>query len=148
MTQFPQNSPTPVPDRDTEPFWAGCRERRLLVRRCGSCGRSHYPPVGHCPWCISEDLSWSQASGEGHVRSFVVFRHTFIPGLENELPYTILKVVLDDHPDATLYGRLRGPRQSEVEIDSPVELDWEQIGEGFVLPNWRLTTFPADGSTT
>jgi hypothetical protein len=70
------------------------------------------------------------------VRSFVVFHHAFIPSLADELPYTILKVVLDDCPDAVLHGRLRDAGGSTIGVGTPVVISWEEIRDGWVLPNW------------
>lgn len=133
---FQTASTPPVPDLDSAPFWEGCKQRRLLVRVCSDCGRSHYPPGPCCPWCVSWNIEWKEAAPKGTVRTFVVFRHPFLPQLKDALPYAMLRVVLDDYPDAVLHGRLVGDPEA-VRSGDPVEVVWEDAGGGFVLPNWR-----------
>jgi uncharacterized OB-fold protein len=57
-------------DRDTIAFFRGLLERRLLVNRCGDCGRLHQPPGPVCPACWSDDVSPTEVSGRGTVHSF------------------------------------------------------------------------------
>jgi uncharacterized protein len=129
-------STPPVPDLDSAPFWEGCRQRRLLVRSCADCGRGHYPPGPCCPWCVSWNVEWREVAPRGTVRTFVVFRHPFLPELKDALPYAILRVALDERPDAVLHGRLAGDPEA-IAIGDAVEVAWEEIPGGFVLPNWR-----------
>ena len=138
MDVFADGSPFPVPDRDSEPFWDACRQRRLLVRSCNRCGRAHYPPGPVCPWCVSFDVAWAEDGGHGRVRSFVTFRHPFLPALRDALPYVLLKVALDEHPDAVLHGRLVPGPTDAVAVGAPVRVEWEEIGGGYVIPNWSM----------
>jgi hypothetical protein len=133
---FAAVSPHPVPDRDSEAFWAACARHELLVRHCNACGRGHYPPGPLCPWCTSDDVVWVASPGRAHVRSHVTFRHAFLPALAEALPYTVVKVTLDDHPDALLHGRLHGA--TDVAIGAAVELVWDALDGGPPLPDWRL----------
>jgi hypothetical protein len=83
-------------------------------------------------------LSWIEASGQGTVRSFVVMHHPFLPGLAAALPYTLVKVVLSDHPDAVMHGRLTNGGGREPTAGDHVEVAWDQIDDHFLIPNWRL----------
>jgi uncharacterized protein len=134
MAEFP--APAPVADVDSREFWDACRQHRLLVRACEACGRAHYPPGPLCPWCASTRVAWREAAGTGSIHSYVVFNHPFLPELADRLPYAVLRVRLDDWPDAVLYGRLAGAPASEAAMGLPVEVAWEDH-EGFALPCWR-----------
>jgi hypothetical protein len=48
----------------------------------------------------------------------------------------MLRVALDEHPDAVLHGRLAGDPESIATGDA-VEVAWEEGGDGYLLPNWR-----------
>jgi uncharacterized OB-fold protein len=91
---------------------------------------------------VSFDLDWAEDGGRGRVRSFVTFRHPFLPGLTGALPYVLLKVALDEHPDAVLHGRLVHAPPEAVQVGTPVRVEWEEIGAGYMIPNWSVT---ADG---
>lgn len=139
MSVFQQASTPPVPDLDSAAFWEGCRERRLLVRVCADCGRGHYPPGPCCPWCTSWNIEWREAAPQGTVRTFVIFRHPFLPQLKGVLPYAMLRVILDGLPDVMLHGRLVGSDPDQLRSGQRVEVAWEEAGGGYLLPNWRRT---------
>ena len=54
-------APTVTPD--TEFFWSGLREERLLVQRCDDCGLLRHPPRPMCPRCNSLEWGTVEASG-------------------------------------------------------------------------------------
>ena len=43
-------APKPIPeaDPDSAPFWAGCRDGKLLLQRCADCRAFRYPPASGC----------------------------------------------------------------------------------------------------
>ena len=80
--------PAPVPNPETEVFWAAANDRNLLLRRCLACQKVHYYPRSLCPHCYGETI-WEEASGRGHIYSFSVVRR-------GEAPYVIAFVTLDE----------------------------------------------------
>jgi len=64
----------PVPDAESQPFWAAASEGRLLLKRCRACGEPHYYPRAICPFCFSADTEWIQASGDGVIYTYSVMR--------------------------------------------------------------------------
>jgi uncharacterized OB-fold protein len=91
-----------------EEFRAGLAEGRLLIQACASCGKANMYPRHHCPFCQSTDLGWRQAVGAGVLHSYTVVRAVPPKGFEDELPYALGVVKLDEgvqllgrlHPDA------------------------------------------------
>jgi uncharacterized protein len=59
-------------DGRTDPFFDGAADDRLVVRRCGECGRWSGPDAAGCPGCGTEDLGWAEASGEAVLISWAV----------------------------------------------------------------------------
>lgn len=57
-----ESQPVPVPTPVTQPFWDATREHRLMLQRCAN-GHTFYYARTHCPECLSNELSWVQASG-------------------------------------------------------------------------------------
>jgi uncharacterized OB-fold protein len=76
---------------ETKPFRDAAAQGKLLVPRCRHCGRHHWYPRAICPFCMSTDLEWLEASGKGEIYSFSVMRVA-------KPPYAIAYVTLDEGP--------------------------------------------------
>ena len=67
--------PTPIEldgrNPDSAHFWAGLREHRVLVQRCGSCGSARLPPMPGCPVCGSDRAHVVECTGRGVIYSYV-----------------------------------------------------------------------------
>ncbi|MFC1433328.1 Zn-ribbon domain-containing OB-fold protein [Streptacidiphilus sp. N1-3] len=88
----------PEPDAFTRPYWEAAAEGRLLLRRCGACGRAHHYPREFCPYCWSEDVRWEQASGEAVLYTWSVVRVNDLPPFRDRLPYVAAVVDLAEGP--------------------------------------------------
>lgn len=68
--------PRPLPEiyPETERYWAAAAEGRLLLNECTDCGWIYHYPRAHCPECLSGDVDWIEASGEGTVYTYAVSR--------------------------------------------------------------------------
>ena len=61
----------PEVDAFTRPYWDAAAEGRLLLRRCGACGRAHHYPREFCPHCWSEDVHLGTGERPGHALHLV-----------------------------------------------------------------------------
>ena len=86
--------PTRAPE--SEPFWRGCAEERMVVPWCGQCRRSHFYPRRFCPYCDSESIEWREASGVGTVYSFAVVQRPIEKTFSDLVPYVIAIVELEE----------------------------------------------------
>jgi uncharacterized OB-fold protein len=118
---------------DTQFFWDGLRERRLLLQRCGSCGTLRPPPRPMCPTC--NELGWDtvEASGRGTVHSFVMPQHPQFPFLD--YPYIVALVDLEE--GTRVVSNLVHVAPDDVEIDMPVEVTFVEFENGLVLHQFR-----------
>ena len=91
MMAAPRTLAAPEVTPDTERFWDAAREGRLLIKRCGACGRPHYYPRPLCPFCLSDDTHWEESVGKGTLYSHSTMRRG--PGV-----YTLAYVTLDEGP--------------------------------------------------
>ncbi|MCH9038580.1 MAG: Zn-ribbon domain-containing OB-fold protein [Chloroflexi bacterium] len=132
VTQYA--GPLPQPTPETQPFFDGLRERRLMVQRCGACGQAYYYPRPICPHCNSNDVHWFEASGKGSVYSFVI-SHRSRPGFE--APYVIAVVELDEGP--RMMTNLVGvePDPEVLRCDMPVEIVYEDVTSDMTLPRFK-----------
>jgi uncharacterized OB-fold protein len=127
--------PLPLADLDTQPFWDGCREGRLLVPRCRACGETRWPPGPMCPACRSAETDWIEASGRGAVYSWVVVTHPVHPALVDQVPYVVGLVELDE--GVRIVSNITGCAPEEVVAEMPVEVYFEEVAEDVRLPNFR-----------
>ena len=86
--------PTRAPE--SEPFWKGCAEERLVVPWCARCRRFHFYPRRFCPHCDAVDIEWREASGDGTVYSFAVVRKPIERAFSSLVPYVIAIVELEE----------------------------------------------------
>lgn len=91
------------------------KENRLLGLKCPSCGAITVPPKIVCRQCASPDMEIVELKGTGEIRTFTT---VFVAseGREDEVPYIILLVELDDGP--WIMGNLDGidPKLASMEL--------------------------------
>ncbi len=133
MVQY--NKPLPNVNGDSKEFWAGCKAHELRFQKCQACGHVRWPPSIICPRCYSNDTKWMVAEGKGRVYSFAVYHMAYHPGFENDLPYVVADVELEEGP--RLFTNIVGCGPTEVKCDMLVEVAWEDITAEFSLPKFR-----------
>ena len=73
--------PQPMPDADSDIYWRGIQEGKLLLQHCPACGHVQLYQQAICRECGSERLEHRAASGRAKVHSFsVVHRAPGPPG--------------------------------------------------------------------
>lgn len=132
-------------DPDSGPFFAAAARQRLVVRFCGRCERPIHLPKAFCPECHVDAGEWREVRGAGRVHTWTTVEHQVHPG--HPTPYTVVVVELDDHPGVRLLGSL--PGRADVEAGQAMEVWFEDLADGVVLPQWRptaTTTRRVDGT--
>jgi uncharacterized OB-fold protein len=124
-------APTTTPD--TEGFWNGVRDHKLLIQRCAGCQALRHPPRPMCPRCYA--LAWDsiESSGRGVVYSFVMPRLPPCPWFEGT--YVVALVALEE--GIRLVSNLCEIDPGDVTIGMPVEVFFEHFDDGLVLPQFR-----------
>jgi uncharacterized OB-fold protein len=136
--------PVPVPDRDTQPFWDGCKRRELLIQRCGRCGKWLWQPRPVCSSCQTPDPVWTRVAGDGFVASWTVMRPPTLPAYASLVPFVVLLVTLDEGVRLIGYlvddqGRVRqtdGVAEG-IAMGARVALRFHDQA-GTILPSWTL----------
>jgi uncharacterized OB-fold protein len=122
-----------VDDPDTGGFFEAARHGQLAVRMCNGCDAVLHMPRAYCRHCGSWDGRWQPVAGRGTVYSWSVIEHQVHP--DYPVPYTVILVELDDHPSVRLIGQL--PGRPELHIGQHLEVWFEELADGVVLPQWR-----------
>ncbi len=129
-----QSTPIPEPTPVTQPFWDGTKEHRLLLQRCAN-GHVFYYARTHCPECLSSEVSWMEASGRGTLYSYTVARRAQSPDFEEDVPYIIAAITLEEGPRMT--SLLVEADPDNVRIDGPVEVAWDDVSDELSMPYFR-----------
>ncbi|MGE0386059.1 MAG: Zn-ribbon domain-containing OB-fold protein [Gammaproteobacteria bacterium] len=131
--------PRPAVEPHTREYWEGAGRRELVLQRCGDCRRWIHPPQFACPDCGSEAVRGERARGHGTLYSFSVMHMTGSPGFDT-LPYAVAIVELDEQPGLITVGHVLDCAPGELRIGMRLEVDFEDLGDGVVLPQWRRAT--------
>jgi uncharacterized OB-fold protein len=130
--------PIPIPDDLTRPFWDAAKERRLAVQRCAACGYYNHPPRNVCDACLSQELHFTRVSGLGRIHTFTVMHQRDVPGFESEAPFINIVVELQEQPMLLMVSNLPIGERGRVRIGAPVMVDFEDRGNGLVVPQFRI----------
>jgi uncharacterized OB-fold protein len=85
---------TPSTSRDTEFFWSGLKDQKLLIQRCSDCQTLRVPPRPMCGRCQSLQWDCVESTGRGTVRSYVMPKYPPLPFLE--YPYIVALIDLEE----------------------------------------------------
>jgi uncharacterized OB-fold protein len=122
------DKPIPKPTPETQPYWDGARAGELRIQRCGSCREHYFYPRPFCPRCGSADVAWVAVSGRARLHSYVI-SHRAAPGFEDEAPYAIAVVALEEGPRlmTNIVGVENTPEN--LVLDMELEIAFQERGD-------------------
>ena len=120
--------PTPNPTPETQPYWDGARAGELRIQRCTACREHYFYPRPFCPRCGSSAVEWVTASGRAKLHSYVI-SHRPAPGFEDEAPYAIAVVALEEGPRmmSNIVGIESTPENLVLDMD--LEVAFQERGD-------------------
>jgi uncharacterized OB-fold protein len=128
--------PLPEPDSDIDAeFWENCRKKRLCFQRCASCETWRHLPRHRCGHCGSKEWAWQESSGRGTIFSWTITHQPLLRNFPEPVPYAAIVVELEE--GVRMVSGLRGIAPSELTLDLPVEVIFEEVSEGAHLPFFR-----------
>jgi uncharacterized protein len=131
------NKPIPVPSAESQAYWDGLRDRKLLMPRCDACGKYWFPPSLLCPHCNATKWTWTSTSGRGRIFSYVVYHRVYHPGFADEVPYAVAVIELDEGP--RMISNVIGIAPDKLACDMRVEVVYQPITETITLPKFKPT---------
>lgn len=134
--RIPGGRPRPSLNRDVAFFWEGAAKGQLLIQRCSECQALRHPPGPGCPSCSSMEWQPAVMSGKGEIYSFVRHHHPAIPPFEPGHP--VILVQLDEGPRLVSELVERDAAGVRIEIGMRVEVQFDEVEEGFTMPRFRI----------
>jgi uncharacterized OB-fold protein len=122
--------PLPPMSRDTEFFWEGTRQRKLLAQRCADCGVIRHPPGPACPRCHSLDWTTTELSGKGILYSYTIPVRPLPPGFDS--PPVVAGVELDE--GIRIVSNVVGAEPDSLRIGERLEVLYVDQAEGWTAP--------------
>jgi uncharacterized OB-fold protein len=126
--------PLPLPDQDTEVFWSGAKNGKLMIQRCATCERTQFYPRYFCAACAG-DVEWIEASGRGSVYTYTIVRQNATAPFDTLVPYVLAMIDLEE--GVRMMGNVVGVPVEEVGIGMEVEVDFVRETDEIWLPMWR-----------
>ncbi|MBE13234.1 MAG: hypothetical protein CL744_06535 [Chloroflexi bacterium] len=131
-TQY--QKPTPEINDENRAFWEGCRQGELRVQKCSNCGHiRHLSPA--CPQCLKAEHEWVAASGRGTVYSWIVVHQRYNRAFEEDLPYNVTIVELDEGP--RMVTSLVDVENQDIKAGTLVEVVFDRVTEEITLPKFK-----------
>jgi uncharacterized protein len=122
----------------SKPYWEGAEEGRLVLQKCGHCGKVRHYPRTLCDACYSFKAESVDARGTGTVHSWTVAHHAFHLSVADETPYELVTVDLDE--GVRILGRM--DVAGELRLGLPVRVTFRRNADGIPIP-----VFVSEGST-
>lgn len=128
--------PLPEPTPETQHFWDGCRDGKLLLQRCKDTGKAYFPPRPFSPYTGSRDVEVFEASGKATLFSYVI-NHRPAKGFEDEAPYAIAVIELEEGPRMMTNIVDCEQTPEALVLDMPLEVAFETATDEITLPKFR-----------
>jgi len=77
-------------------------------------------------------------SGRGFVRTWTVVRQSFLVGFEDDLPFVLVDVELEEQSDLRIIGRLADGPAVGLRVGDSVVVSFEQLAPGVAVPSFVL----------
>jgi uncharacterized OB-fold protein len=125
------------------PFFEGTKQGELRVQECLECAEMWYPPAGNCPSCLSRSYTWRAVSGRGTVWSWIVIHRRYLQGFDDEIPYPVGLVQLDEGP--LILARILGAPEQPITCDAPVGVVFAELTQEISIPAFALDANSSSG---
>lgn len=124
--------PMPVPTRESQPYWDGLREGKLMLQHCAACGKVRHYPRPVCPHCFSMESEFKAAPLTGKLHAWTVCHHPFNFFFKAHAPYIVALVDMDG--GVRINAPLRGVDAASLKIGQPLTLGFEPVTKDITLP--------------
>lgn len=127
--------PLPTIAGETRPYWDSCRRGQLMIQRCDRCHEHQFYPRGICANCWSSEIKWVKASGKGTVWTFTVTYQNRTSGFDEEVPYVLALVELEE--GVRMFTNITQCNPRDVRIGMPVEVTFVPATDQITIPYFK-----------
>lgn len=124
----------PIENQDTQHYWQGLRDGKLLIQGCTDCGLRRHPPQPMCENCQSLEWTTIESAGQGTIYSYTVIHYPQIPPFE----YPNAVVLVDLEEGVRLAAQLTGTDPEDIRIGQHVGARLIEVQEGLTLPVFEV----------
>ena len=117
-----------------QPYWNSLKEHSVKVQKCDNCGAFRHVPKEICNKCLSTDYSWAPITPAGEVYTFTVVRRAPTPAYQEDAPYVVVHVTMDD--GFRMIGGMLNVDPESVRIGQRVKVAYSDA-----TPEWTLLQF-------
>jgi uncharacterized OB-fold protein len=139
MAEVDLRKPIPAITPEAQPFWDAAAQQKLKIQRCNQCRAWVWTPRPACVECGSENIEWTDVSGQGEVYSFTVIRQIAGRGaaqaFQKDMPYVVAWVDLSEGP--RLISNIVGCPVENVKIGMKVAVSFEQAAKDVWIPKFK-----------
>lgn len=115
---------------DTAPFWAGIRERRLVLQYCPAAGRFQHPPRPVSIYTGRRALEWREVTGRGFVYAAAVMH------VKDRASWSYATIELDC--GVRILARLLDCAPGSARIGMRVRLTWDRLEGDAIYPAFEI----------
>jgi uncharacterized OB-fold protein len=131
----PGVKPVPVPTKETQPYWDGCKQHELRVQKCAACGHHQFYPRLYCTACMSDRVEWVKTSGRAKILSYTIIYRPVTQAFAGNVPYVVAMVTLDEGPQ--MMTNIVGCEPEKVHIGMPVQVTFDDWTEEISVPKFK-----------
>lgn len=131
----PGVKPVPVPTKETQPYWDGCKQHELRVQKCAACGHHQFYPRLYCTTCMSDRVEWVKTSGRAKILSYTIIYRPVTQAFAGNVPYVVAMVTLDEGPQ--MMTNIVGCEPEKVHIGMPVQVMFDDWTEEISVPKFK-----------
>ena len=110
--------------KDTDFYYNGLEDGKLLIQKCDSCGTLRNPPSPGCGACSSMEWSPHELSGTGTIYSYTVHYHPPLPNFASPHP-----IAVAEFDGIRVVGAMDGTDPAAMAIGKPVTIEFTRRGE-------------------
>ena len=126
----------PVATPETQHFWDGTREHRLLLQQCEACSHIYFPPRPFCPKCSGRSVKLLEASGRATLYSYVI-GHRPASGFDPHDSIAVVQLVEGPRMMSNIVDCPQTPEA--LVLDMPLEVAWHALDDEITLAMFRPT---------
>ena len=131
------DKPTPQMEPEAKPFWEHLRQHQMHIQKCQTCDKWFFPPSTHCPNCLTEEVAWEPVTGTGTVWASVTMHRSYRPAYENEIPYNLSIIELDE--GAKVWANVVECQPEDVHIGMNVRVCYDDVTDDLTLARFVPT---------